>query len=50
VFLISAAGKSTGEILEALRARMANDSATELRVAVEEQKRIARLRLERLLG
>jgi allantoicase len=50
VFLVSAAGKSTREILEALRARMANDSATELRVAVEEQKRIARLRLERLLG
>jgi allantoicase len=50
VFLISAAGKSTGEILAALRARMGNDAATELSVAAEEQKRIARLRLQRLLG
>lgn len=50
VFIISAAGRSAGEILEALRARMANDAATELRAAVEEQKAITRLRLERLLG
>ena len=50
VFLVSAAGKSTAEILQALRARMANDPAAELRVAVEEQKKITRARLERLLG
>jgi OHCU decarboxylase len=50
VFLISAAGKSAGDILQALRARMANDPATELRVAAEEQRKITRLRLERLLG
>jgi allantoicase len=49
VFLISAAGKSGGEILQALRARMVNDPETELRVAADEQKKIARLRLERLL-
>ena len=50
VFIISAAGKSAGDILKALRARMANDADTEAGVAAEEQKTITRLRLERLLG
>ena len=50
VFIVSAAGRSAGEILGALRARMANDDATELRIAVEEQKAITRQRLERLLA
>lgn len=50
VFIVCAAGRSTAEILDAIRARMTNDPATELRVAGEEQKRIARLRLERLLA
>jgi allantoicase len=50
VFLVSASGKSAGDILRELRARMSNDPATELRVAADELKKIARLRLERLLG
>ncbi len=50
VFLVSAAGKSAAEILQALRARMGNDPAAELRVASGELRTIARLRLERLLG
>jgi OHCU decarboxylase len=50
VFLIAAAGKSAAEILQALRGRMANDPATELRVAAEEHRTITRQRLERLLG
>ena len=50
VFIISAAGKSAGEILQALRARILNDPDTEVRLAAEEQKTITRLRLERLLG
>ena len=50
VCIVSAAGKSAPEILQALRARMANDPATELRVAADEQKTITRARLERLLG
>jgi OHCU decarboxylase len=50
VFLISAAGKSAGEILEALRERMSHNRDTELQVAAEEQKTITRLRLERLVG
>jgi allantoicase len=50
VFLVSAAGKSAGDIVQSLRARMGNDPATELRVAAEEHKKITRARLERLLG
>jgi OHCU decarboxylase len=50
IFLICATGKSAGEILESVRERMNNDPDTELRVAVEEQRRITRLRLEKLLN
>jgi 2-oxo-4-hydroxy-4-carboxy-5-ureidoimidazoline decarboxylase len=49
VFLICATGKSAAEMLSALRARMANDPETELRVAAEEQARITQLRLAKLL-
>jgi allantoicase len=49
VFLICATGKSSEEILDAIRRRLPNDPETELRVAAEEQRKIARLRLERLL-
>jgi len=49
VFLICATGKSKEEILNALRRRLPNDPDTELRVAAEEQRKITRLRLERLL-
>jgi OHCU decarboxylase len=48
VFLIAAAGKSAEEILAALRERMENDPVTEARVAAEEQRKIARLRLREL--
>ena len=46
IFLICASGKSSEEILAALRARMSNDPNTELRVAAEEQRQITRLRLQ----
>ena len=46
IFLICAAGKSSEEILTALRARMSNDVITELRVAAEEQRQITQLRLK----
>jgi len=49
VFLIAAAGKSTEEILSALRERMSNDPMTEARVAAAEHRKIARLRLEGLI-
>jgi OHCU decarboxylase len=50
VFLIFATGRTAGEMLAALRERLANDAATELRTAAGEQARITRLRLERLVG
>ena len=50
VFLISATGKTADEMLGALRARLANDPATELRVAAEEQAKITRLRLDKLVA
>jgi OHCU decarboxylase len=48
VFLISASGRSAEEMLAALRRRLGNDPDTELRVAAAEQRKITRLRLERL--
>ena len=50
VFLICATGKTSKEILGTLRERMPNDPETELRVAAEEQRKITRLRLEKLLA
>ncbi len=50
VFLISASGRSAEEILAALRRRMKNDPATEVRVAADEHRKITRLRLERMLN
>jgi 2-oxo-4-hydroxy-4-carboxy-5-ureidoimidazoline decarboxylase len=50
VFLISASGRSAGEILSALRQRMSNDAATEIGVAAAEHRKITRLRLERMLA
>jgi allantoicase len=49
VFLICATGRSAEEMLAQSRERMKNDAATELRVAAEEQRRIAALRLEKLV-
>jgi len=50
VFLIFATGKTSEEILSALRERMQNNPAAEIRIAAEEQRKITRLRLEKLLG
>lgn len=49
VFLIAARGRTADEILEALRARMGNDPATELKVAAGEQRKITRFRLQDML-
>jgi OHCU decarboxylase len=49
VFLISATGRTAGEILAELRRRMSNGPATELQVAAGEQRKITKLRLEHLL-
>ena len=44
-FIVCATGKSAAEMLALLLARLQNDRATELRIAVEEQARITALRL-----
>ena len=49
IFLVCATGKSAEEMLQLLNTRMGNDPTTELRVAVGEQAKITRLRLEKLL-
>ena len=50
VFLICATGKTSEEILASLQQRLQNDRETELRIAAEEQRKITRIRLEKLLG
>jgi len=49
IFLICATGMDAAEIRDAIQQRMHNDPAAELRIAAEEQRKIIRLRLERLL-
>ncbi|HEV3468101.1 MAG TPA: 2-oxo-4-hydroxy-4-carboxy-5-ureidoimidazoline decarboxylase [Pyrinomonadaceae bacterium] len=49
IFIVCAAGKSAGEMLSLLGARMDNEREAELRVAAGEQSKITRLRLQRLL-
>ena len=49
IFLICATGLAAADILEALRWRVDSDPAAELHIAGEEQRKITRLRLERLL-
>jgi OHCU decarboxylase len=50
VFLVCATGKSAAEILALGRQRLHNDPETELAIAAEEQRKITRLRLEKLLS
>lgn len=49
IFIVCATGKSAREMLEILEKRLANDAKAELPVAAAEQKKITRLRLEKLL-
>ena len=49
IFIVCATGKSADEMLTLLRARMPNPPEREIRVAAEEQMKITRLRLEKLL-
>ena len=50
IFIVCATGKSSVEMLAILNERLQNDPGTELRVAAEEQRKITRLRLEKLLS
>ena len=49
IFSVCATGKSSEEMLAILQARLQNDAETEIAVAAEEQRKITRLRLEKLL-
>ncbi|MDB4951944.1 MAG: Allantoicase [Gemmatimonadetes bacterium] len=49
IFLVCATGRTAGEMLASARARLDNEPDDELRVAADEQRRITRLRLEKLL-
>jgi OHCU decarboxylase len=50
IFIVCASGKSSDEMLAILNSRIDNDPRTELRIAGEEQRKITRLRLEKLLN
>ncbi|MEU8662042.1 2-oxo-4-hydroxy-4-carboxy-5-ureidoimidazoline decarboxylase [Actinoplanes philippinensis] len=49
VFLIFASGRSQAEILAAARERLGNDETAEQAIVTDELRKIARLRLERVL-
>lgn len=50
IFIVCATGKSAGEMLTLLLARLPNDRNTELKNAAEEQRKIFQLRLDKQLG
>jgi allantoicase len=49
IFIVCATGKSATQMLELLRARLLLDRATELKNAIEEQRKIFQIRLEQLV-
>ncbi|CAH0991378.1 Uric acid degradation bifunctional protein [Sinobacterium norvegicum] len=49
IFIVCATGKSAAEMLALLEARLPNDSATEIVNAAEEQRKITRIRIEKML-
>jgi len=50
IFIVCASGKSSDEMLAILKDRLGNDAQTELKAAAQEQQKITRLRLEKLLS
>jgi 2-oxo-4-hydroxy-4-carboxy-5-ureidoimidazoline decarboxylase len=50
IFIVCASSKSAEDMLTTLRSRQANNPAREIRIAAEEQDKITRLRLEKLLA
>ena len=49
IFIVCATGKSAQEMLEILNARLPNSSETEILIAMQEQNKITKIRLEKLL-
>jgi len=50
IFIVCASGKGPDEMLSILKSRLPNQPEAEIRVAAEEQDKITRLRLERLVA
>ena len=50
IFIVCATGKSAAEMLALLEARMPNDPKIEVMVAADEQNKITRIRLKKLLA
>lgn len=50
IFIVCATGKSAAEMLALLEARLNNDPEHEITVAAEEQNKITRIRLKKLLA
>ncbi|MDA8021177.1 MAG: 2-oxo-4-hydroxy-4-carboxy-5-ureidoimidazoline decarboxylase [Thermoanaerobaculia bacterium] len=50
LFIVCATGKSAGEMLALLEERLGNHAESELAIAAGEQRKITRLRLEKLLA
>jgi OHCU decarboxylase len=50
IFIVCATGKSAEEMLTSLEQRLKNDPAKELKIAAEEQRKITKLRLQKLVS
>lgn len=50
IFIVCATGKTAGEMLNLLQERLSNDANTEINIAMAEQNKITKLRLEKLLS
>ena len=50
IFIVCATGKSAGEMLAILQSRLQNDPKDEISIAAEEQNKITKLRLEKLVN
>jgi 2-oxo-4-hydroxy-4-carboxy-5-ureidoimidazoline decarboxylase len=50
IFIVCATGKSADEMLQLLNQRLYNNPEVEIQIAMEEQLKITRLRLEKLFG
>ncbi|MCF6299876.1 MAG: 2-oxo-4-hydroxy-4-carboxy-5-ureidoimidazoline decarboxylase [Proteobacteria bacterium] len=49
IFIVCATGKTAGQMLDLLNARLTNNRATEIKIAASEQNKITRLRLKKLV-
>jgi 2-oxo-4-hydroxy-4-carboxy-5-ureidoimidazoline decarboxylase len=50
IFIVCATGKSAEEMLALLQARLSNNQKDEIKIAADEQNKITKLRLEKLLA